>query len=80
MQPAGEYLGEQFTAPVASPAWANELMKADLIHERRLHHGQRSQHRREPAPRVDEVQDRDGIRTVADRLVRAAAGFQVMVG
>ena len=46
MQPAGEYLGEEFHRAGGVPGVVNELMKAEP-HPRGRHDGQRSQHRRE---------------------------------
>ena len=76
MQPAGEYLGEEFHRAGGVPGVVNELMKADLIYQDAMTVNGHS---------IGEncagltVVDREVIRTVADPLV-AAAGFQVMSG
>jgi dihydroxy-acid dehydratase len=76
LQPAGQYLGEDYHHAGGVPAVVNELMKQGLIHENAMTANGRSIG---DNCRGREIQDRDVIRPI-DQPLKTDAGFIVMRG
>jgi dihydroxy-acid dehydratase len=76
LQPAGEYLGEDYHHAGGVPAVVNELMKQHLIHENAMTANGRTIGEN---CRGCEIQDADVIRPI-DRPLKTNAGFIVMRG
>ena len=76
LQPAGQYLGEDYHHAGGVPAVVNELMKQGLIHENAMTANGRSIG---DNCRGREIQDRDVIRPI-DKPLKTDAGFIVMRG
>jgi dihydroxy-acid dehydratase len=76
LQPAGQYLGEDYHHAGGVPAVVNELMKQGLIHENAITANGRTIG---DNCRGCEIQDRDVIRPI-DKPLKTAAGFIVMRG
>jgi dihydroxy-acid dehydratase len=76
LQPAGEYLGEDYHHAGGVPAVVNELMKQRLIHENAMTANGRTIG---DNCRGREIQDPDVIRPI-DRPLKTNAGFIVMRG
>jgi len=76
LQPAGQYLGEDYHHAGGVPAVVNELMKQGLIHENAMTANGRSIG---DNCRGCEIQDRDVIRPI-DQPLKSDAGFIVMRG
>jgi dihydroxy-acid dehydratase len=76
LQPAGEYLGEDYHHAGGVPAVVGELMKHGLIHEDALTVNGKTMGEN---CRGAEVLDRDVIRTF-DTPLKPAAGFKVLRG
>jgi dihydroxy-acid dehydratase len=76
LQPAGQYLGEDYHHAGGVPAVVNELMKQGLIHENAMTANGRSIG---DNCRGCEIQDPDVIHPI-DKPLKSAAGFMVMRG
>jgi dihydroxy-acid dehydratase len=76
LQPAGQYLGEDYHHAGGVPAVVNELMKQGLIHENAM---TANGHSIGDNCRGREIQDRDVIRPI-DQPLKTDAGFIVMRG
>lgn len=76
LQPAGQYLGEDYHHAGGVPAVVNELMKQGLIHENAMTANGRSIG---DNCRGREIQDRDVIRPI-NKPLKTDAGFIVMRG
>lgn len=76
LQPAGEFLGEDFFRSGGVPAVVAELMRANLIYEQALTANGRTIAQN---CRTARIEDKDVIRTMADP-VKVSGGFLVMTG